>query len=136
MITDAMVEAVVRHACDVLAYPVTRAQAQAILEAAVKAMPVPMACSGNIIDEELAKLMNHPGYVQFIRDDGWQPIETAPLRTMIWLWAPVWRHAFPGMRIGDFGQVYVDTCESEARGWATFATHWRPLPEPPVTGED
>lgn len=63
--------------------------------------------------------------------DSWQPIETAPLAEMVLLWAPAWRHPFPGRRNGDNGAVYVDTCETEARGWQAHATHWQPLPDPP-----
>lgn len=61
----------------------------------------------------------------------WQPIETAPLAKMVWLWAPCWRHAFPGQRNGDYGACYIDTCEPAAKGWQTHATHWMPMAEPP-----
>lgn len=63
---------------------------------------------------------------------GWQTIETAPLGQMVWLWGPLWRHAFPGRRNGDNGAVYVDTCEPEAKGWQSIASHWMPLPALPI----
>lgn len=68
--------------------------------------------------------------------DGWQPIETAKLGEMVWLWGPIWRHAFPGQRVGDYGECIVDTCEPEARGWKGFATHWRQPPPPPETAKE
>ena len=67
----------------------------------------------------------------------WQPIETAPLGEMVLLWDQVWRHAFPGQRngkaMGYYAPVYVDTCETEAKGWQPIASHWMPLPKPPRT---
>jgi hypothetical protein len=62
----------------------------------------------------------------------WKTIESAPLAQMVLLWGPMWRHAFPGQRNGDNGAVYVDTCEPEAKGLQTFATHWTPLPAAPT----
>jgi hypothetical protein len=62
----------------------------------------------------------------------WQPIETAPLGKMVLLWQPCWRHPFCGQRNGDAGQVWVDTCEPEARGWQAFASYWMPIPEMPA----
>lgn len=62
----------------------------------------------------------------------WQPIETAPIGEMVWLWNGGWRHPFPGRRTGDAGQVYVDTCEPEAKGWTTFASYWMPMSLPPI----
>lgn len=62
----------------------------------------------------------------------WQPIETAPFMETVLLWAPAWRSPFPGKRNSAEGHdVYVDTCEPEARGWQAWATHWRPMPKPP-----
>ena len=61
----------------------------------------------------------------------WQLIETAKLGEMVWLWHPLWRHAFAGRPNGDGGAVWIDTCETEARGRQDFATHWMPLPVPP-----
>lgn len=55
-----------------------------------------------------------------------------PLGKMVWLWSGGWRHAFPGQRNGDLGQVYIDTCEPEARGWQAFASHWMAMPELPA----
>lgn len=60
----------------------------------------------------------------------WMPIETAPIGEMVWLWSGAWRHAFPGRHCGN-GEVWIDTCEPEAKGWKGYATHWMPLPEPP-----
>lgn len=114
----------------------------AALEAAERAAPSPIAQSGNITDEELAELIQRPGYVQFIRDDGWQPIETA-LRdgTRIMLFIPVldpptiqaqWRACHEGG--WDYGE-WVDVRDNDviALGEGDIAkpTHWRPLPEPP-----
>lgn len=62
----------------------------------------------------------------------WKEIESAPLGKMVLLWAPIWRHPFPGQRNGDDGAVYVDTCEPEAKGWQTFATHWVEFPDKPI----
>lgn len=62
----------------------------------------------------------------------WMSIKTARLGEMVLLWHAGWRHPFPGQRNGDYGACYVDTCEPEARGWQTFATHWQPLPPPPT----
>lgn len=64
----------------------------------------------------------------------WQPIETAPMAKMVLLWGGGWRHPFPGMRNGDGGHVWVDTCEPQVAGWQAWATHWMPLPEPPARG--
>lgn len=63
----------------------------------------------------------------------WQDISTAPIGEMVWLWAPAWRHAFPGMRIADSGLCLIDTCEPKAMGWETCASYWMPMssPEPP-----
>lgn len=60
----------------------------------------------------------------------WQPIETAPLAQMVLLWQRAWRHPFPGRHAGD-GIVVVDTCEANASGWQTHASHWMPMPAPP-----
>lgn len=65
------------------------------------------------------------------KDCEWYPIATAPLGEMVWLWSAGWRHAFPGMRNGDNGAVWIDTCEPEAKGWQSFATHWMRAPKPP-----
>lgn len=61
----------------------------------------------------------------------WLPIEEAPLAVWGLAFHPVWRHPFPAMRNGDNGAVYVDTCEAEAKGWQTFATHWMEFPKAP-----
>lgn len=57
----------------------------------------------------------------------WQGIETAKLGEKVLVWHAGWRCPFPGTPNGDFGAVYVDTCEVEARGWQTFASHWMPF---------
>lgn len=69
-----------------------------------------------------------------VQDGGWRTIESAPLGKMVWLWAPAWRHAFPGQCNGNYGACYIDTCEPIAKGWQGHATHWMPLPAPPVQG--
>jgi hypothetical protein len=63
----------------------------------------------------------------------WKPIETAELGKMVLLYHPAWRHVFAGVPNGDDGACWVDTCEPEAKGWQTFATHWMLLPPPPQT---
>lgn len=63
-------------------------------------------------------------------ENEWQSIDTAPLGETVWLWHRAWRHAFPGARTGDYGAVYIDTCETEARGWPGNATHWMPMSKP------
>jgi len=87
---------------------------------------------GNALHQLHQRILTELQHRRFQDAGGWRPIETAPLMQMVWLWAPSWRHAFPGQRNGDFGAVYVDTCETEARGWQTFATHWQPLPVSPT----
>jgi len=64
----------------------------------------------------------------------WQPIETAKLGEKVLLWHRSWRCPFPGTPNGDAGAVYVDTCETQARGWQTYASHWAPIILP--VGED
>lgn len=73
--------------------------------------------------------------ISAITESGWRPIAGAELGQIVWLWSPGWRHSFPGRRIGDFGQVEVDTCETEAKGWITFATHFREI-DAPLSGEN
>lgn len=62
----------------------------------------------------------------------WRPIETAPIAKKVQVWSGTWRSAFPGMYTGNGMWVIVDTCEPEAKGWETVATHWRHLPTPPA----
>ena len=62
----------------------------------------------------------------------WQPIESAPFAVWGWVWHRSWRRAFPGIRNGDLGAVWVDTCETEARGRQDYASHWMPAAEPPA----
>ena len=70
-------------------------------------------------------------YAEGVRMVGWRLIDAAPLGVWGWVWNRGWRHAYPGMVNGPNGAVWVDTCEPEARGWQTHATHWMPelLPE-------
>lgn len=64
----------------------------------------------------------------------WKPIDTAPLGQMVWLWQRSWRHPFPGVRNGDLGAVYIDTCEPQAQGWQSHADYWMPMPPLPTLG--
>ncbi len=65
----------------------------------------------------------------------WKDIATAELGKPVLLWGPGWRRPFPGMRIGDNGQVWIDTCEVEAKGRQEHATHWMPEQAPPGSTE-
>lgn len=61
----------------------------------------------------------------------WVLINDAPLAVWGYVWSPVLRRPFPGMRNGPNGDVWVDTCEIAAMGYQTIATHWMPLPPLP-----
>jgi hypothetical protein len=66
----------------------------------------------------------------------WRPIAEAPLAVWGWAWNFGWRHAYPAMRNGNNGAVWVDTCEPEAKGWQTFASYWRPADLPAFAARD
>lgn len=68
--------------------------------------------------------------------EGWLRIEEAPLAVMGFVWHRSWRSPFPGMRNGDMGAVWVDTCDVKATGYQTYADWWRPFmatPERDIT---
>ncbi len=63
---------------------------------------------------------------------GWQPIKTCPLAVTVLLWSRAWRSPFVGLRNGDFGACWLD---GDGGGFQMHgATHWMPLPDPPVVG--
>jgi hypothetical protein len=65
----------------------------------------------------------------------WMSIDEAPLGKKVMLWHTLWRAPYPGVRIGDHGSVYVDTCEPEPKGWHTFASHFAYIDAPKLGHE-
>lgn len=56
---------------------------------------------------------------------GWQPIETAPKATSVWLFDPE-----VGQHSGFFYDgMWVTVVDEDL--WTVNPTHWMPLPEPP-----
>ena len=67
------------------------------------------------------------------RDDGWQSVETAPHGEDVLLYCPEYGFASPAhVEVGPYSTGWrrdgYSTMSYHAR-----ATHWRPLPEPPLT---
>lgn len=71
----------------------------------------------------------------------WQPIETAPKDgTKVDIWAKCWRayyDDFVGQRFPDCWWSRGDSMVNRPAYWVNVgdgwhATHWRPIPDPPV----
>jgi hypothetical protein len=74
------------------------------------------------------------------REDGWQPIDTAPKDgTRVDLWAKMWQvynDEFTGKRFADCYWTNGDSMSGRHAHWRELdpswrPTHWMPLPEPP-----
>lgn len=61
--------------------------------------------------------------------DEWQPIETAPRRTAILVWAPTWGSPGEGM-LDDDRNVYSPCCGGDL---TPAPTHWQHLPKAPLS---
>lgn len=62
----------------------------------------------------------------------WQPIETAPRRTAILVWAPTWGSPGEGM-LDDDGHVYSPCCGGDLH---PEPTHWAQMPKPPLIPQE
>ena len=58
----------------------------------------------------------------------WEPIETAPTKTPVWVWLEAWHMQCVAWLEGD--QWWAPVLR-EGRVAIPAPTHWRPLPDPP-----
>ncbi len=65
--------------------------------------------------------------------EGWQPIETAPINEYVLLWGGAWWHPFVGRYFGQPGNLaWIDMPTSVATEEKAYPTLWHPLPAAPT----
>src|SRR6185437_727934 len=64
------------------------------------------------------------------RREAWQPIGSAPHDTVVLLFCPATAHFTSRIEIGMASWGWKNDVASNM-SWHGYATHWRPLPDPP-----